>query len=178
MREPVRFGQQGETGLCYMRISAISPRNGLTGKQAIEATALATTELAKAMALVMVHGEERGARRYYETGAAVRFGYDDEPYVLVLPDLPGTWRAVMTAEMRSGRGSMIGPDTSRRARWWELGLECGHRVERTARYRPLPPDERQRGGTQHRDRDDLLPPPKRADCEQCKERTRREETPA
>lgn len=51
-------------------------------------------------------------------------------------------------------------------RWWELTLECGHTVERSARYEkgaaggrgfhahPAPPDK-------------MLPPPKRARCDQC-----------
>lgn len=28
----------------------------------------------------------------------------------------------------SGRGSVLGPNTSRRNRWWDLFLECGHTV--------------------------------------------------
>lgn len=178
MREPVRYGQQGETGLCYMRISAISPRNGLTGKQAVDAIVLATTELAKATALALVHGEDRGARRYYETGAAVCFS-GGEPYVLVLPDLPGIRRAVMTAELRTGRGSMLGPDTTRRARWWDLVLECGHQEEREALYRPA--GDPQRGDDPWRRKrtgGDVLPAPRRVICSECRAAALREEAPA
>jgi hypothetical protein len=77
------------------------------------------------------------------------------------------WRGVSAASLRSGRGSFLGPDTSRRARWWGLDLECGHKTERTVRYRRLPAGEVQRGGTQHRNADDVLPAPKRVRCEQC-----------
>jgi hypothetical protein len=67
--------------------------------------------------------------------------------------------------LREGRGSVLGPDTSRRTRWWDMQLECGHKVERIVRYRPLYPT--QRGGTQHRSRSDVLPPPHRVRCEFC-----------
>jgi hypothetical protein len=49
------------------------------------------------------------------------------------------WREVLLdppPRMRSGRGGLLGPDTFRRTHWWELRLSCGHRVERTVRYRP------------------------------------------
>jgi hypothetical protein len=68
-----------------------------------------------------------------------------------------------------GRGGLLGPDTSRRTRWWELDLDCGHKVERTVRYRPRqPPYARQRGGTQHRSASAVLPAPKRVRCEFCR----------
>jgi hypothetical protein len=67
-----------------------------------------------------------------------------------------------------GRGGLLGPDTSRRTRWWELDLACGHTVERTVRYRPRAnPGARSRGGTQHRSADAVLPAPKRVRCEFC-----------
>jgi hypothetical protein len=78
---------------------------------------------------------------------------------------PACWRAVVNAERRTGRGSMLGPDTSRRARWWELELQCGHKTYRTVRYKPS--GNPQRGGTQHRDINDVLPAPKRVRCELC-----------
>ena len=78
---------------------------------------------------------------------------------------PACWRAVVNAERRTGRGSVLGPDTSRRARWWELELECGHKACRTVRYKPS--EDPQRGGTQRRDIDDALPAPKRVRCEEC-----------
>lgn len=62
----------------------------------------------------------------------------------------------------------MGPDTSRRARWWELTLTCHHVVERSARYSPRADGwPVQRGGTQHRNADDVLPAPKRVRCERC-----------
>lgn len=80
---------------------------------------------------------------------------------------PLAWREVAKAVLCTGRGSFLGPATSRRARWWDLTLECGHVVQRSARYRSLPPAERQRGGTQHRLSEDVLPAPRRARCCQC-----------
>lgn len=78
----------------------------------------------------------------------------------------GTWRLVTgTPRLSEGRGSVLGPDTSRRARWWVLPLECGHKAESAARYRPHQDGyPAQRGGTQHRSRDDVLPPPKQVLC--------------
>lgn len=79
------------------------------------------------------------------------------------------WREV-TGKLiwRSGRGSVLGPGTSRRVRWWYLGLECGHKVTRNVRYGPHRDGyQRQRGGTRHRSADDMLPAPKRVRCEYC-----------
>jgi hypothetical protein len=81
---------------------------------------------------------------------------------------PIAWRTVAKASMRSGRGSVLGPDTTRRTRWWEIDLEpCGHHVQRTVRYKPS--DEPQHGGTQHRAADAVLPAPKRVRCEHCEQ---------
>jgi hypothetical protein len=80
----------------------------------------------------------------------------------------GTWRTVVTVTGPfEGRGGLLGPDTSRRTRWWELDLDCGHRAERTVRYSP-PTDgyARSRGGTQHRSAADVLPAPKRVLCQE------------
>jgi hypothetical protein len=80
------------------------------------------------------------------------------------------WREVTSASsIHTGRGSLLGPDTPRRSRWRELDLECGHRVERTVRYGPHQDGYApQRGGTQHRSYDDILPAPKRVRCEKCR----------
>lgn len=76
------------------------------------------------------------------------------------------WRKVVRKlALRAGRGSVLGPSTSRRTRWWELELECGHVVERTVRYSPA--KNPKRGGTQHRSRSDVLPHPKKVRCEYC-----------
>ncbi len=85
--------------------------------------------------------------------------------VTASPPRPACWRAVVSAELRVGRGSVLGPDTTRRARWWELGLKCGHKTQRTVRYKRS--DDPQRGGTQRRDIGDVLPAPKRVRCELC-----------
>jgi hypothetical protein len=77
---------------------------------------------------------------------------------------PAVWRDVEKALLHSGRGSLLGPDTSRRTRWWELVLPCGHREERHVVYRkadpPLPKGTR-------RTSDDVLPAPKRVRCAAC-----------
>lgn len=44
-------------------------------------------------------------------------------------------RPVIGSIRRAGRGSVLGPDTNRRAHWWELTLVCGHIVERTTKGR-------------------------------------------
>jgi hypothetical protein len=77
-----------------------------------------------------------------------------------------SWQTVVKAEgPRQGRGSVLGRDTARRTRWWVLGLACGHTTERTVRYGP-PADgrARQRGGTQYRSGEDVLPAPKKVLC--------------
>lgn len=74
------------------------------------------------------------------------------------------WRKVTKAQRHAGRGSFLGGDTSRRSRWWDLTLECGHHEERTCRYKPLAGG---RDGTRHRSADDILPAPARARCHQC-----------
>jgi hypothetical protein len=85
-----------------------------------------------------------------------------------MSDARHPWREV-TGHIgpKTGRGSVLGPDTWRRNRWWVLTLSCDHSVERTARYRPLPKDQRQRGGSQSRDIRDVLPAPRRVRCEHC-----------
>lgn len=80
------------------------------------------------------------------------------------------WRKVIKVSgYFEGRGGVLGPDTSRRTRWWELDLECGHGAERTVRYSPRRDGyARQRGGTQHRSACDVLPAPKRVRCTACR----------
>jgi hypothetical protein len=56
---------------------------GLTAEQMIDAVVLALTELGIAEALVMVHGRERGLRRYFEVGGHLRFTPWGDPYVPV-----------------------------------------------------------------------------------------------
>lgn len=75
------------------------------------------------------------------------------------------WRQVEHAQIRTGRGRSLGPDRTRRARWWVLDLDCGHQVIRIVRYKPL--ERPQRGGIQHRSLTDVLPVPERVRCEEC-----------
>lgn len=78
------------------------------------------------------------------------------------------WRKVVgKPRLREGRGSVLGPATHRRNRWWELELECGHETCRFVRYRPLPGPPGANRGNQERSRDDVLPPPQRVRCEFC-----------
>lgn len=78
----------------------------------------------------------------------------------------GTWRTpVKVSGPFEGRGGVLGPDTSRRTRWWEMTLDCGHYAERTVRYSPRTDGYvRSRGGTQHRSGADVLPAPERVLC--------------
>jgi hypothetical protein len=74
------------------------------------------------------------------------------------------WRKVKAARLRVGRGSVLGPDTGRRPRWWELDLECGHTAERHVRYRRLAVPQSQ--GTR-RTAGDVLPAPVLVSCAPC-----------
>lgn len=62
-----------------------------------------------------------------------------------------------------GRGSVLGPDTTRRTRWWEGTLECGHGFERTVKYA-----KREARYPRARRLDDVLDPPKRVRCHDCR----------
>jgi hypothetical protein len=79
------------------------------------------------------------------------------------------WRNVVKVTgPHAGRGGYLGPDTSRRAKWWVLDLDCGHTTERSVRYGPRKDGyPRQRGGTQRRSLNDVLPAPKRVQCHFC-----------
>jgi hypothetical protein len=67
----------------YVRVDSI-PRHGLSAEQMIESAVFALQELGIAEALVMVHGPERGLRRYFEVGGRMRFTSWGDPYVPVL----------------------------------------------------------------------------------------------
>ena len=63
------------------------------------------------------------------------------------------WRKVVSgSHIHEGRGSILGPDTSRRTRWYRLKLECGHEVERVVKYTRI---GNRRGGTQQRKLSDV-----------------------
>lgn len=77
-------------------------------------------------------------------------------------------RAVVSSEIRAGRGGLLGGDTSRRKFWWRLVLDCGHKVDRDVRYQALASGELPiRGGRTNRPAVDRLPPPTRARCDTC-----------
>ena len=78
------------------------------------------------------------------------------------PNMP--WRKVAVARLRGG-GSIFGPF---KFHWWELELECGHRVERRIRWRPIPDPPRGFAAMHRGVRLDRLPEdPIRARCSQC-----------
>jgi hypothetical protein len=66
----------------YVRIDSIG-KAGLSAEQMIECALVALAELAVAEALALVHGPERGLRRYFEAGGQVRFTSWGDPYVPV-----------------------------------------------------------------------------------------------
>lgn len=71
-------------------------------------------------------------------------------------------------QIRVGRGGTLGPDTTRRVRWYELLLECGHTEQRTVRYRHMDDRERQDDAwRRRRSVADALPAPRRVRCGQC-----------
>ena len=74
---------------------------------------------------------------------------------------------VKTAWMRSGRGSILGPDTRRRVRWWECKLACGHVVEVMVRYVEQKVPGPRLGGWCARSRSDAKPAPKKCHCKTC-----------
>ena len=76
-------------------------------------------------------------------------------------------RDVVSSSMTVGRGSLLGGDTFRRVRMFNLILSCGHLVQRRVRYRQNL-RYRQGGSAPVRSRDDALPAPRRARCEECK----------
>jgi hypothetical protein len=139
--------------------------SGLTAHQRAEALLMALSETIL-MDTARVFAGDDWPRWYARHGGKVR--YDDQRRACIpVANERIAWRAVVKSVLRSGRGGTLGPDTPRRARWYVLDLECGHAVERTAKYRPLPAEQRQRGGTQHRHGGDVLPPPRRVRCERC-----------
>lgn len=75
-------------------------------------------------------------------------------------------RPVQSSKLRSARGSVIGPDTNRRIRYWELELDCGHNVERSVKYKPRTSKHRANGWHPRKEAD-VLPAPARARCDYC-----------
>jgi hypothetical protein len=68
----------------YVRADSIG-KAGLTVGQMLAAVELMLTELAIAHALVLIHGQERGYRRYVEMGGSVRLTSYGDPFVPVYP---------------------------------------------------------------------------------------------
>lgn len=78
-------------------------------------------------------------------------------------------RRVLQATLREGRVGLFTANGIY-TRWYEMKLECGHEVERTARYRPPEQGRARRGWARlHHlpDPDLALPPAKRVRCESC-----------
>ena len=74
-------------------------------------------------------------------------------------------RAVVKATDHEGVVSFV---QHFRARWWELTLECGHQVERSARYTKGAAGGRGFAALHHpAPHDAMLPAPKRVRCTQC-----------
>jgi hypothetical protein len=134
---------------------------GLTASERAQAmlTAVAETVLMETGRLVA--GEDGWVSWYLEHGGIVR--YDDQMRACIpVANERIAWRTVVKFSLHSGRGSTLGPDTARRQRWYDLDLECGHAVQRTARYRHM--DEAWR---RKRSAADVLPAPGRVRCEHC-----------
>jgi len=70
----------------YVRMDALAGATWLSPRQRVAAVALAATELCTAEALVLVHGQRRGAERYMQLGRPIMFGAADSPWVQVYPD--------------------------------------------------------------------------------------------
>jgi len=69
------------TGKADSAMAEVRPWSEATADQMLRITEVAFEELAIAQALVMMHGQERGARRYAELGGHVRFDEAGEPVV-------------------------------------------------------------------------------------------------
>lgn len=83
------------------------------------------------------------------------------------------WRDVHEPRLRHGRSGLGSQTYSRR--WWDLRLDCGHLVERTARAKPGAAGGRSGFALMNHpvSDDELLPPPKRVRCEDCGAEARR-----
>lgn len=140
---------------------------GLTLHQRAEALLMALAETILMDTARVFAGQDGWARWYKEHGGKVRFD-DQRRACIPVANERIAWRAVVKQSLHSGRGSVLGPDTARRQRWYDLDLECGHAVQRTARYRHM--DDRQRqdeAWRRKRSAADVLPAPKRVRCEHC-----------
>lgn len=80
----VSCGECLRTVYLYVKFEGVG-RAGLTPDQVLAATELAVTELALVQSLVMIHGREAGARRYYEAGGLVMTDAQGSPWVPVTP---------------------------------------------------------------------------------------------
>jgi hypothetical protein len=139
---------------------------GLTEHQRAEALLMALSETIL-METARVFAGEDWPRWYARHGGKVRYDGQRRACIPVASERIA-WRAVVKSQLNAGRGSTLGPATSRRQRWYDLDLECGHAVQRTARYRHM--DDRQRADEAWRRRRsaaDVLPPPRRVRCERC-----------
>lgn len=144
-----------------------SGKSGLTRHQRAEALLMAVAETVLMETAKLFGGEDGWPRWYTEHGGLIR--YDDQRRACIpVANERYAWRAVVKSHLHSGRGSTLGPDTARRTRWYDLDLECGHAVQRTAKYRPQgDPERTDDGWRRSRTAADVLPAPKRVRCEYC-----------
>lgn len=142
-------------------------RSGLTLHQRAEALLMAVEQTVLMETARLFGGEDGWVNWYTGHGGLIR--YDDQRRACIpVANERIAWRAVVKSHLHSGRGSALGPDTSRRARWYDLDLECGHAVQRDARYRSRSDAESQDDSWRRRRTvADVLPPPKRVRCAQC-----------
>jgi len=142
-------------------------RAALTEHERAQAMLTAVAETVLMETARLFAGEDGWPRWYTDHGGVVR--YDDQMRACIpVANERIAWRAVVKAHLHSGRGGYLGPDTARRQRWYDLDLECGHAVQRTARYRHLDDPRRQdEGWRRTRTAADVLPAPQRARCEHC-----------
>lgn len=94
VRRPARIGRPAprrvscaeclRTVYLYVKFEGVG-RAGLTPDQVLAASELMILELALVESLVLVHGQEAGIRRYYETGGMVMVDAQGSPWVPVTP---------------------------------------------------------------------------------------------
>lgn len=72
-------------------------------------------------------------------------------------------RDVCVSEIREVRGGLLGPNTSRRLRIWQLDLSRGHQVERRVTYPKS--TSRRANGWDPRSLSEAKPAPTRALCD-------------
>lgn len=65
----------------WIRMDDITDHSDLSIRQKIDLLAMAMEEYALATSLIMIHGKERGLKRYWEAGGHVNYDAAGEPVV-------------------------------------------------------------------------------------------------